>query len=85
MKTKLLILFVIFTISVISCEPNDKWINPDDTNADFEEIQKICDNYEAECGPLSVTYKNVWLELDCGDCPDGMKCNSYYNSCETDY
>ena len=74
MKIKSLILFIIFSLFLISCESKDKWINPYDSKADQAEVDKICKQNNKECGIFSVNYKGVSFEMDCGECSDGYEC-----------
>ena len=79
MKIKSLILFIIFSLFLISCESKDKWINPYDSKADQAEVDKICKQNNKECGIFSVNYKGVSFEMDCGECSDGYECRD--NTC----
>ena len=79
MKIKSLILFIIFSLFLISCESKDKWINPYDLKADQAEVDKICKQNNKECGIFSVNYKGVSFEMDCGECSDGYECRD--NTC----
>ena len=82
MKSKFLILLAFFVISAVSCGQKDKWINPEDSNADLSEFQKICRQNGAECGNLDVIYKGSFFTIDCGGCADGLTCNTDLNLCE---
>ncbi|MBR6421401.1 DUF1566 domain-containing protein [bacterium] len=79
MKFKALILFIIFSLFLISCESKNKWINTNDPEADQAEISKICSKYGKECGVVDMDYKGVSFEMDCGECSDGYECR--FNTC----
>lgn len=79
MKIRSLILFIIFSLFLISCESKDKWINPYDSKADQSETAKVCEKNQIECGKADIDYQGVTLEIDCGKCSDGYECR--FNSC----
>ena len=79
MKFKALILFIIFSLFLISCESKDKWINPYDSKADQSETAKICEKNQIECGKADIDYQGVTMEIDCGKCSNGYECR--FNSC----
>ena len=79
MKFKSLILFIIFSIFLISCESKNKWINTYDPEADQSEISKICSKYGKECGVVDMDYKGASFKMDCGKCSDGLECR--LNTC----
>jgi len=81
MKIKSLILFAIFSLVLVSCEKDMKWINPDDSKADQSEIGKICAERSAECGMIEYEYLGKTRKVFCGKCEEGYDCNSN-NKCE---
>ncbi len=80
MKIKSLILFVIFSLILVSCNKDMKWINPDDSKADQSEIGKICEEKSAECGQMEYEYLGKMRKIFCGECENGYDCNS--NKCQ---
>ena len=84
METKLLILFIIFTVFFISCEKDMKWINEVDKNADLAEMTKMCEANKAECGSVEVEYNGKKTFVFCGKCNDGYECGSNYKCADID-
>ncbi len=81
MKFKSLILFVIFSSILVSCEKDMKWINPDDSKADQAEIGKICEEKSAECGQIEYELGGKMRKVFCGECrQEGYECNN--NKCQ---
>ena len=81
MKINLLILFVVLSVFLFSCESNDKWINQYDSNINEAEIQKICQSNNVECGIVSANYHGTIFDVNCGKCADGYECNDD-NKCQ---
>ena len=81
MKINLLILFVVLSVFLFSCESNDKWINQYDSNINEAEIQKICQSNNVECGIVSANYHGTTFDVNCGKCADGYECNDD-NKCQ---
>ena len=82
MKTKILILFAIFSSILVSCNKDMKWINPDDSKADQAEILKICEEKNAECGQIEYEYFGKIRKVFCGECENGYECRAETNKCE---
>ena len=77
---KFLVLSLLLSVFIISCEKEMKWINPYDPNADQTEFERICKKSGFECGDIIATYQGASFEINCGECSDGYTCID--NLCE---